>query len=174
MCLERQGQRSRRESTRIPVHGGSPPQDKELRRQAHAIYCERMGDIARMERLVQREVAVPPKLKPPVRSPDGWCYIYFLQQGELVKIGRAADVKNRIRRLQTGNGGQFHLLAAIPGHAVIEEAIQARFAYLREQGEWFQIDTALTAFIEQARAGTNPIALLFDVNGTRTVSREDS
>jgi integrase len=46
-----------RESTRIPVDGGSPYQQKELRRQAQALYAARMVDIAR------RRHRLPPTLQ---------------------------------------------------------------------------------------------------------------
>lgn len=47
MLLERAGQKPIRESTQIPIDGGSPPANKELRRQAQEIYAARMGDLAR-------------------------------------------------------------------------------------------------------------------------------
>ena len=47
MLLERPHQRPSRESTLIPKDGGSPEQNKELRRQAQAIYAVRMTELAR-------------------------------------------------------------------------------------------------------------------------------
>lgn len=47
MLLERPHQRPIRASTLIPKDGGSPEQNKELRRQAQAIYAVRMTDLAR-------------------------------------------------------------------------------------------------------------------------------
>jgi integrase len=47
MLLERPHQRPYRESTGIPKDGGSPEQNKELRRQAQAIYAVRMTEFAR-------------------------------------------------------------------------------------------------------------------------------
>lgn len=48
MLLERPRQRPHRESTGIPIEGGSPAQNNELRRQAQAIYAARMVDLARL------------------------------------------------------------------------------------------------------------------------------
>jgi integrase len=48
MLLERPHQRPYRESTGIPKDGGSPEQNKELRRQAQAIYAARMTEFARL------------------------------------------------------------------------------------------------------------------------------
>lgn len=47
MLLERPQHRPYRESTGVPIDGGSEAQDKELRRQAQAIYAARMVDLAR-------------------------------------------------------------------------------------------------------------------------------
>ena len=47
ICLERPGQRAIRESTRIPVDGGSEFQTGENRNLAEAAYAARMGDLAR-------------------------------------------------------------------------------------------------------------------------------
>lgn len=47
LCLERPGQRPVRESTRIPVDGGTPGQTRQNRELAEAAYAARMGDLAR-------------------------------------------------------------------------------------------------------------------------------
>lgn len=47
LLLERPGNPPIRESTKIPKLGGSPEQQKELRRQAQAAYATRMADLAR-------------------------------------------------------------------------------------------------------------------------------
>lgn len=47
LLLERPGQRPIREATEIPKQGGSPEQQKELRRQAQQIYAARMADLVR-------------------------------------------------------------------------------------------------------------------------------
>lgn len=47
LTLERQGQRPIRESTKIPVNGATPFQEKENRKLADALYAARMGDLAR-------------------------------------------------------------------------------------------------------------------------------
>lgn len=47
LCLERPGQRPIRESTRIPVDGGTPGQTRQNRELAEQVYAARMGDLAR-------------------------------------------------------------------------------------------------------------------------------
>lgn len=164
LFLERKGLPGIRESTRLPARHANNWDQKDLRRRAEELYVARMADLARTDAAVARANGQlrSTVLKPLRRSPDGWCYVYIIRQGELVKIGRAVDVNKRLKTLQTGNGRGFQVLATIPAHAVIEAAIQSRFAHLREHGEWFRLDPDLSTFIERAQQGANPIALLWE------------
>lgn len=47
LLLERPGQPPKREGTTIPIDGGSPALNKELKRQAQALYAKRMVDLTR-------------------------------------------------------------------------------------------------------------------------------
>ena len=149
--------------TNVPI-GTSATHRRDSRKLADDVYFQRMNELARIAAAVAHNNGTPIRtiLKPLRRSPSGWCYVYIVQQGALVKIGRAVDVNERLRTLQTGNGRGFQVLATIPAHAAIEVAIQARFKHLREQGEWFRLDPDLAAFIERVQQGANPIALLWD------------
>lgn len=98
------------------------------------------------------------RLKP---SHDGWCYIYFVRAGQCLKIGRATDVGERVRALQTAHHEELSLVLSIPAHAALEGAIHARFAHLKARGEWFRIEDDLVAFIQAVQSGANPIALLW-------------
>jgi hypothetical protein len=163
LWLETAPKGRQKERTTVRV-GKTAAQQRDSRKLADDIYHQRMNELARVTAALaqtngSRTATV---LKPLRRSPDGWCYVYFIQQGALVKIGRAVDVDKRLRALQIGNARGFRVLATIPAHAVIEGAIHARFAHLREQGEWFRLDANLTAFIERLQQGVNPIALLWD------------
>lgn len=91
-----------------------------------------------------------------------WCYIYFAQSGDAVKIGRAVDPCQRVRDLQTAHAGELVLLAAVAGHQSLEGAIHTRFAHLRTRGEWFRLDENLVAFIDLVQRGANPVELLFE------------
>lgn len=161
--LEREGKPILREATRVPARHSSPAQAAECRRQAQDIYVHRMVELARADTLGEAApVQSQPRLRRLRRSPEGWCYIYFIQDGPLVKIGRATNPNKRLSTLQTGNGRSFNVPVMIPGHAIIETAIQQRFARLREQGEWFRLEPALSKFIAQLQQGKNPIALLWE------------
>lgn len=95
------------------------------------------------------------------RSPRGWCYVYFIQQGEYVKVGRAVDVPQRLDAFNIGSPLELSLLVAVPAHADLEGAIHARFEHLRQKGEWFTAGPDLMEFISRLQTGVNPVALLW-------------
>jgi len=95
------------------------------------------------------------------RSPDGWCYVYFVRAGDRIKIGRATDLGRRVLTLQTAHAEQLSLVLSIPAHAALEPAIHARFQHLKTRGEWFRVEPDLVAFIEAVKSGANPVALLW-------------
>lgn len=99
--------------------------------------------------------------KPIRRCTDGWCYIYVIQDGDLVKIGKAIHPIERLRNLQTAHSRQLTLVAAIPAHAALERAIHNRFAHLRAESEWFRLDESLERFIDDMKAGKNPVPLVW-------------
>jgi hypothetical protein len=155
------GQQKERTTVRV---GTTVAQRRDSRRIAEDFYHHRMNELARaaFAHVQTHGTRKPTVLKPLRRSPDGWCYVYIIQQADLVKIGRAVDVNKRLKTLEIGNPGGFQVLATIPAHAAIEGAIQARFKHLRERGEWFRLDPDLAAFIARLQQGANPIALLWE------------
>lgn len=149
--------------TSVPV-GKTVAQRRDSRRLAEDLYYQRMNELAEIATSIARAngTRTATTFKPLRRSPEGWCYIYIIQQGELAKIGRTVDLDKRLKALQIGNGRGFQVRAAIPAHAAIEGAIHSRFAHLKEQGEWFRLAPDLERFIERLQQGANPIALLWD------------
>ena len=95
------------------------------------------------------------------RSLTGWCYIYFIQDGDAVKIGRAVDPNRRLDELQTAHKGELSLVAAVPAHASLEGAFHEKFAALQIGREWFTLSKSLVDFINELKTGVNPIALLW-------------
>ena len=86
---------------------------------------------------------MPPELRP-VNSmrpnhESGW--LYFIQDGPdgPVKIGRATDVRRRMRSLRSGNPRPLKLLAAVEGGAELETHVHRRLARARlGKSEWFR------------------------------------
>lgn len=77
-------------------------------------------------------------------------YVYFITDGQYVKIGKAKNVKERIKELQSGNGRKLSVLFTIQAPNIcyspndnlayaIESFLHKTFKDYRLQGEWFDI-----------------------------------
>jgi hypothetical protein len=164
LYLERPGQKGIRISTMIPVHAPSPRVVRRNRQLAEDLYAIRMGEMARDRLLAARgtltvvaEVSQP---TPPPLTEGGWCYLYFVQRSNLVKIGKTTNVARRLETFRTANHEPLTLLSAVPAHADLEAAVHRRFAEVKRTGEWFEMCDDLQAFIDALNRGVNPVALL--------------
>ena len=95
----------------------------------------------------------PPRAKVPVSADS---YVYFIQCGDLVKIGVAKDVQGRLATLQTGNPAELNLLFYIPGDKDLERELQGRFYADSVGREWFRLSDEILAFIEADQSAINP------------------
>ena len=70
-------------------------------------------------------------------------YIYFIlnEANGLIKIGRSADVENRLYQLQYKTGQPLRLLKKIPSDSVVqqEKELHELYSNKRIHGEWFDI-----------------------------------
>lgn len=76
--------------------------------------------------------------------------IYFAQaeNSDLIKIGTSSNVRRRMASLSFREKCSVSLLAFTDGSFVEEAALHARFAHLRERGEWFRPGPELAEFME--------------------------
>ncbi len=74
--------------------------------------------------------------------------IYFVQgeDGGPVKIGKADDLAKRLIGLGTSRPDKLVVLAAAPGTVEQERLVHARFASVREKGEWFTATDELMTY----------------------------
>ena len=72
--------------------------------------------------------------------------LYFIQDGDRIKIGVAESPLKREKALQTGNPNKHQVVLAIDlkNDREIEQALHARLKYCqcRESGEWFNLSFA--------------------------------
>ena len=71
-------------------------------------------------------------------------YVYFISDGEYVKIGIAGDIQSRLAGLQSGNPKPLHLLHSIEcvdriQAMALEKILHRYFGVYRMVGEWFSI-----------------------------------
>lgn len=79
-------------------------------------------------------------------------YVYFLDGGDVVKIGWSINPANRICELQTAHGSPLKLVAFFHGASIAaERETHARFKRYRRNGEWFQWSDAIYAHVLELR-----------------------
>lgn len=76
-------------------------------------------------------------------------FVYFIAQGDLVKIGVSTDVKKRVYALTTSNPRALRLIRRIDGCRKVEAEMHKRFASLRVKGEWFSLSGELAEYLKQ-------------------------
>lgn len=72
------------------------------------------------------------------------CFVYFISDGEFIKIGKAADPQKRLGELQTANARKLELLYVVPckGDAAardVEAYLHRVYREYAREGEWFDI-----------------------------------
>lgn len=65
--------------------------------------------------------------------------VYFISDGEFIKIGIATNIKSRLCKLQTGNARPLKVVKLIEGYRKTERIFHNLFKYERLEGEWFDI-----------------------------------
>lgn len=71
-------------------------------------------------------------------------FVYFIDDGEFIKIGKAKDVYKRATELQTGNGRPLTVLYVVPclnekAAYRVESSLHDVYSRHRREGEWFDI-----------------------------------
>jgi hypothetical protein len=129
-------------------------------------------------RLAANRLAEPPRHiaeafpVPSRRSEHGWCYVYFLQDEDAIKIGKANHVGRRIDELQIGSKRPLKLIAAVPAHAHLERALHHLFRRDALGREWFSVSKRLIQYIQRLRSGENPVALLWEFQNYADLCRQ--
>lgn len=75
--------------------------------------------------------------------------IYFVYDGESVKIGKADDPQKRVSGLQTGSSKSLKLLYTMKGDERLESFLHELFEPYRKVGEWFSVDGLLKEFLRR-------------------------
>jgi len=146
-------------------HYGKPPSKAELRYYAretpnflgHNTFAKHFGSkggliVALRDRSIERGeedlVAILPSVEASTASPssksvsEGW--VYLLQSGNHLKIGRSDDLEKRVKQISIALPEKVELVHAIktddpPG---IEGYWHRRFVDQRANGEWFKLSVA--------------------------------
>jgi len=85
-------------------------------------------------------------------SPDRRNTVYFVRDGEFVKIGTTTrSVAGRLGDMKTGNprGAEFRLLGTIEAGPTRESELHEKFRHLHHYREWFRADSELIDWISK-------------------------
>lgn len=74
--------------------------------------------------------------------------VYFITDGEFIKIGKSENPIERMRTMQTGNARELKMLAIYQCYdEELEGYIHKRFSHDRVRGEWFRPSKELFSFM---------------------------
>lgn len=74
--------------------------------------------------------------------------IYFIKQGDYVKIGFTNRFKTRLNQLQVSSPIKLEVLGLIEGNREDERNYHKMFKPVSSSGEWFEYNTELQIFVE--------------------------
>lgn len=122
--------------------------DKDMTREE---FCARCSDCPYADKTAKRASAISSNKFPffiddivetDVDNPS--CYVYYITDGEYIKIGVAENVKKRLSHIQTGNPRPLSVICAIPVPCksdayALESRLHNEYAMFARCGEWFDI-----------------------------------
>ena len=110
--------------------------------------------------------------------------VYFIKQGEYVKIGFTNRFKARLNQLQVSSPIKLEVLGIIDGDKSDEERFHQKFKHIASTGEWFMhcdelksyidlLDTSLMWKYGYFNNETNPIGLIKQTRLDKNLSMEE-
>lgn len=82
--------------------------------------------------------------------------VYFVRDGDLVKIGFSNDTEQRVRNIIRGLHGNGEFLGCMPGDREVEAHVHAMFGEDREYGEWFRSSPRLLDLVKSLAVQSFP------------------
>lgn len=76
-------------------------------------------------------------------------WVYFIANGDTVKIGVAYNVRKRLTDLQISSPVRLRLIGLLRSDRFREGDVHARFQGLRIRGEWFWLKAEIIDFIKE-------------------------
>lgn len=74
--------------------------------------------------------------------------VYFITDGEYVKIGKADNPFQRLKDLQVSNVKILKIICLIPGGSEMEQRLHRYFSDCKIRGEWFTTNDFMLEFID--------------------------
>jgi len=74
--------------------------------------------------------------------------VYFIFDGEAVKIGYSTKALKRLKSLQTSHSRMLKIIGTMPGSIRLEKQLHKKFRRLRVRNEWFRYTKEIARYIE--------------------------
>jgi hypothetical protein len=74
--------------------------------------------------------------------------VYFIFDGEAVKIGYSTKALKRLKNLQTSHSRTLKIIGTMPGSIRLEKQLHKKFRRLRVRNEWFRYTKEIARYIE--------------------------
>lgn len=124
-----------------------------------ALELERATIIVRAGERAKRTIAamfpseepVSPEVRHHLHAITG--FVYFISDGEAVKIGFSAIPESRMTNLQGGSPRDLKMLGKFPASLDNEQALHRKYKPSWIRGEWFRLDKDVMALIEALKGG---------------------
>ena len=94
-----------------------------------------------------------PLKRVPVDARTGYTWVYFMECGKFIKIGRAINPRSRLGGMQSGCPYPIKFLAAFEGLESMEKEMQDSFTDCHHRGEWYHATDDLYAFVGSVKKG---------------------
>lgn len=83
------------------------------------------------------------------RRPSTGKHLYFITDGDHVKIGRANNVHKRVQSLQSGNPKQIWLTDSFDNKGHKESELHNKLKRFRVRGEWFWLSDIVKDILQK-------------------------
>lgn len=106
--------------------------------------------------------------------------VYFITDGQYVKIGKTDNIESRMKSLQTGNPKKLTLIDVIPTKEphLVEWGLHQRYAKQHIMGEWYDIldEILATRGLDDPYLSPSSIGLLLQIDKStvnKLITRKD-
>jgi hypothetical protein len=109
----------------------------------------RLGDAVELFYEEFKSCPTPEECKTTHHEKQRLQHVYFITDGQYVKIGFSGNVRGRLHDLQVASPRKLIIAGVVPyGTKSLEQELHQQFKHLRIRGEWFKIAPELTEYIQ--------------------------
>jgi len=120
-----------------------------------AEYIKEISGIRDKEATKERRVAKNNRSVIAGANDNSTCFVYFVSDGDAIKIGKANNPRSRLGGLQTSHYKPLRILGLMPGDETLERHLHGKFRKHHIRGEWFRDCHDIRKFIRDIPGNDN-------------------